>query len=321
MISVVIPFKNAELFLAECLDSVISQDEVEFEVILVNDSSSDNSLEIASKYIATNSNLKLFESPGVGLVDALNFGIQNSRGSYIARLDADDQMVAGRLRIQCAFLNENLDVAVVGSQVSFFDEFGFSSGKISHYPVGRSELSSRITEGCFLAHPSVMFRKSLVEELGGYRSQFRHAEDYDLWLRVSELSSLDNIDVPLTMYRQHPNQISVRKRNEQELSTRAAQLSQMIRKGNIKGFQDSPETYEDLPAWVDDVEVEIKKIRPIKYFFESRSKRAMFIWSKAAAQSSFLRRLAYLILSFWLSPKMTLINLKFFVFSRVGIRK
>ena len=317
MISVLIPFQNSYDFLIDCLDSVIAQTEVELEIILVNDSSTDNSLELLQHYNFNIPNVRVFDSPGYGLVDALNFGISKTTYEYIARLDSDDKMVKGRLKLQYDFLNANPQVGVVGTQLNYMNQEGKLLGKVSHYPCEANEISKRIEQGCFLAHPSVMFRKSLIETLGGYRKEFIHAEDYDLWLRVSEKAQLMNIDLALTNYRQHPNQISIKKRNQQELSTRAAQLSHMIRIGKIKRPKDVPSLHEALHIWVNDLEIEQRRSRPIDFLIETNKSKAMIFWTNAALQLSLFQKIKFIILAFIFSPIITIVNLKYFIQKRV----
>lgn len=316
MISVVIPVKNAKDFIVESVESVLKQRGVKFEIILIDDGSTDGSLTILKDLQNKNANVHVLNSPGQGLVDALNYGILNAKGDYVARLDADDKMAADRLVIQSNYLNENVTVAVVGSQLSFLNSDGNTVTGFSRYPCDSNLLAKKIVEGCFLAHPSVMFRKSLIQNLGGYRKQFTHAEDYDLWLRVSQYFDLANIDLPLTYYRQHPNQVSVRKRHEQEIATRAAQLSHLIRIGKINLESDMPISHESLNNWVDFVEVKlISKKRFSGKIFLNKSKASIY-WTNASLEKEGLQKFRLVFLAFLCSPFYIMNNLRFFVISR-----
>jgi glycosyltransferase involved in cell wall biosynthesis len=317
MISVVIPFKNAQDFIIEALESVLCQTGVYFEIIMINDGSTDNSVKLVSSYKTGRSKLSILNSPNMGLVGALNFGISQAKGKYIARLDSDDTMLENRLKIQSNFLDSHPEVGVVGTQFTYMDALGNSLNKSSHYPVTKQELLIRIKDSCCIAHPTVMFRKSLVQGLGGYRSQFIHAEDYDLWLRVSEQVDLMNIDLPLTSYRMHPNQVSVIKRKEQELATKAAQISHLVRIGKINGIKDTPKTSDDLKSWVDNAERILKRNDFFYFFSMVRKNKSRIYWARAGNKKSIFPKTIYIFYSFISSPSTALKNIKNSVLTRL----
>jgi glycosyltransferase involved in cell wall biosynthesis len=149
---------------------------------------------------------------GIGIVSALNTGISNSSGIYIARLDADDCMSSDRLKIQVDFLKSNPHIGVVGSQVTYINEVGDKIAE-SRYLNGYVFDSPNSFKNCSIAHPSVMIRRDVLEKVGGYTSLLIYrgvdfAEDFFLWLRISKISLLFNLQDPLTYYRQHENQVS-----------------------------------------------------------------------------------------------------------------
>jgi glycosyltransferase involved in cell wall biosynthesis len=151
--------------------------------------------------------MTIVESKNPGLVAALNRGLAVAQGSFIARLDADDLMLSSRLQRQFDYLNSNDDVVVLGSEVIEIDQFGKSIG-LRKYPTSKESMKIALQKQCTIAHPSTMFRRNNVLEIGGYRTFFEHAEDYDLWLRLIHYGGVVSLDFPLTMYRIHPEQIS-----------------------------------------------------------------------------------------------------------------
>jgi glycosyltransferase involved in cell wall biosynthesis len=158
-------------------------------------------------------------SPGNGLVDALNYGIEISDSGLIARMDSDDVMKPMRLLFQKNFLNQNEQVGLIGGAIELISQEGrLESVKI--YPTGPIKLKKLMNEGCFIAHPSVMYRKEVFYMAGRYRSLYPHAEDYDLWMRMMNFSDITNLDSILISYRQHPGQVSTEAREIQEESTK-----------------------------------------------------------------------------------------------------
>ena len=205
-ISVVIPFKNAEKYLAESIESVINQKcNFSFEVIVVDDNSTDTSLNIAESFAG--SVVLTHKSNGVGISDALNLGVQQSKSDLIARHDADDIMQQGRLQSQFDFMLANPDHVLLGGQISYIGEIGEFETP-NYYPSTSDELESWLAKGCYLAHPTVVFRKDKFEEVGGYKRGNDGAEDYDLWLRLSEVGKIANLEIVLTQYRKHNQQVT-----------------------------------------------------------------------------------------------------------------
>lgn len=206
IISVVIPFKNAEKFLKDSIESVVDQEcNFPFEIIAIDDNSTDNSLTIAKTF--SSSGISVFKSDGHGISDALNTGVRLSKGHLIARHDADDIMVEGRLQSQFDFMTLNEDHVVLGGQISFIGE-NLDTQPPNFYPTSSVELESWLARGCFLAHPTVMFRKSDFLAVGGYKKKNDGAEDYDLWLRLSRVGRIANLESVVTRYRRHENQVT-----------------------------------------------------------------------------------------------------------------
>jgi GT2 family glycosyltransferase len=246
-VSVVLPVWNGERYLQESVDSILAQDFRDFELIIVDDGSTDATGEIIGRY-AGDPRVRVHRQENRGLVAALNVGLELSKADLIARLDADDIARSDRLSLQLAYLHENPDVMAVGSAIELMDAEGRGLG-IRHYPVGKGMATRGLLDGCTLAHPAVMMRKAAVLKVGAYRECFRHAEDYDLWLRLMELGQVDNLPEALIRYRMHAQSITKRHSARQNFAAKAALLLYRRRlAGDRAGDRlgAKPITYHDL---------------------------------------------------------------------------
>lgn len=246
-VSVVIPVWNGERYLREAIESVLSQDLGSFELVVVDDGSTDGTSAILKEY-ANDSRVRVHRQANQGLVAALNAGIQLARSGYIARLDADDISMPGRLTAQLRHLESHPEVLAIGGAIELIDAEGHKIGR-RNYPVGRHEATSGMLKGCTLAHPAVMMRKDAVLKVGGYRACFQHAEDYDLWLRFIERGPVDNLAEVMIKYRIHPEGVTQRHRLGQSISTTTALIAHKRRvSGRPDPFGDrlSPPAFEEI---------------------------------------------------------------------------
>ena len=202
------PVYNAEKYLNESIESILNQTFTDFEFLIFNDGSTDNTEKIISSY---NDERIIFSNKqiNVGYAKHLVNGIKISVGRYIARIDADDISLPTRLEKQVKFLDNNQDIAVVGSHATHID----SNGKLICHrklPVNlNSNLLYIILGKNPLIHPGTMFRKKIVESIGGYREDYMPSEDIDLWLRLYQNGYVsENIAEYLTKVRIHQLQIS-----------------------------------------------------------------------------------------------------------------
>lgn len=143
----------------------------------------------------------------LNLPDVLNAGLALCTAPLVARIDADDVPRSDRLEMQTAFLNAHPDVALVASPVALIDEAGVRTGRIVG-PSRADELMRGLRWKCVIQHPSVMFRREVVAQIGGYATGARHVEDYELWLRLAAVAKVDTINTPLTDYRVHAGQVT-----------------------------------------------------------------------------------------------------------------
>jgi glycosyltransferase involved in cell wall biosynthesis len=207
------PCYNAAATLDEALDSLICQTLSDFEIIAVEDGSTDATLEVLLSRAAQEPRLRVVCQPHAGIIAALNTGLEACRGEYIARMDSDDFSHPERLARQAAFLQTQPEIAVVGCRVEGFPAEQVRQG----YRIYIDWLNSLLSEADIrreifiespFAHPSVMFRKSAILEAGGYQ-EHGWAEDYDLWLRLyvcgEHFAKLDEV---LLGWREHPDRLT-----------------------------------------------------------------------------------------------------------------
>lgn len=189
-VTVLMPARNAAITLPAAMRSILCQSFRGFEVVAVDDGSDDETLSVLRSFAAEDRRVRVVSIEKSGIVGALNAGLSESRGEYIARMDADDLAGRDRLRLQAAFLDAHPRTVAVGSRVRIFPR-GVVRPGMAHYERWLNSVvtPSDITRDMFiespLAHPSVMFRRREVESLGGYRDM-GWPEDYDLWLRMAE---------------------------------------------------------------------------------------------------------------------------------------
>jgi glycosyltransferase involved in cell wall biosynthesis len=228
--SFLIPVRDGSEFVAAAVESALAQTDRDLEVVVVDDGSSDNTVTQVEGVQERDGRVRLLPlMRGSGLVDALNFGLENVTGVFVARLDADDVAVPDRVEKQLRFLAAHPDVAVVGSAVELIGRDGATVGRIDQPPDPRG-VDARLLQGNVLAHSAVMMRRVCIEAAGGYRATFAHAEDYDLWLRIAERHGLANIQEPLTRYRVHADQVSAMHIEAQAIAALAARTVARIRR-------------------------------------------------------------------------------------------
>ena len=226
VVSVVLPVRNGLPYLPEAVDSILRQSYRNLELIVVDDGSTDYGRNWLATRARDDDRLRLTSNPGRGLVAALNYGIAQASGTYIARMDADDIALPERFALQVSFLERRPEIAVLGAQATHIDENGDSLGYSTSYPTEPSALSRSLAEkGCTLLHPTAMARRTAVLEAGGYRHVTETAEDYDLWLRLDERFSLANLPETLLRYRRHSKQVSTGVNWRQRLARDMALLS------------------------------------------------------------------------------------------------
>lgn len=214
LVSVLMPVYNAAPYLAESIESILNQSYDNFEFIIVDDGSTDNSKQVIKSYAAKDARIKLFERSNAGVVDALNFGLSHCRGQYIARMDADDISMKERLSFQVQFLNQNPDVGIVGSWVKLFG----ARNEVWHHRQHDAHIKAlMLFKTCGFSHSSVLIKKEIYSEFS-YSNSAKHVEDMELFLRIRLNSSWKFANLPkiLINYRVHTDQVSTKFKSIQE---------------------------------------------------------------------------------------------------------
>jgi hypothetical protein len=223
--SVLLPVYNAGAALREAIQSILAQDEPEFEFLIIEDCSTDESAGIIRWFAQKDTRIRpIFHQRNAGLAATLNEGLREARGEFVARMDQDDLALPNRLTTQIRFLRTRPQVAVAGSFVYHMGRRP-EWDRLIRLPVEHAEIAETLPKHNPLYHPSVMLRRSAMLELGGYRPEFRNAEDYDLWLRASRVYDLANIPVPLLRYRFSASGMTLGKKWQQALYARMALVS------------------------------------------------------------------------------------------------
>lgn len=221
MISVVLPVFNAGSYVGKSIESILNQSYSQFELIVINDGSSDESEEVILELAEKDSRIRYYSQENKGLVYTLNHAVSLSRFNFIARMDADDIACLDRFDSQLNYLLDNNSVGVVGGHIQLIDE-NDNLGRTIYFPTSTLESRDYSLISVPVAHPASMFRKSIFHAAGQYRSEFKHAEDYDLWLRMLKHCEIANVDKVLLNYRVHAQSVSSLNSREQKASTLGA---------------------------------------------------------------------------------------------------
>ena len=205
-ISVLMPVYNGALYIKEAIDSVLSQTFTNFELVIVNDCSKDSSLEIIKSY--DDSRIVVIDNEiNKGLISTLNIGLKYCRGKYTARLDQDDIALPERFEKQYKYMENNIDIDVVGSFTECIDSKG-KSIKITRNPTEPISIKYEFLFNNVMFHSSIFFRTDTIIKKGGYSEEFIHAEDYEMYSRPKKELKCANIPEVLFKYRIHSDSIT-----------------------------------------------------------------------------------------------------------------
>jgi len=197
-VSVVMSVYNGEEYLKDSISSILSQDFTDFDFIIINDGSTDNSLEVIKSF--NDQRIKLISRENRGLIYSLNEAISCSDSEYIARMDADDISLPNRLSRQIEVL-KNLEIDLLGSWAIKINEKNEEIGTMSYPPASHKEIKIFFIKHNPFIHSSVMIRRSVLNSVGLYNQKYKHAEDYELWGRVLCKFKGSNIQENLIKYR------------------------------------------------------------------------------------------------------------------------
>lgn len=235
-ITVLLPVYNGEQFIAEAVNSILKQTYTNFELLIMDDGSTDQTPKILKELARYDSRIRLHRSKNRGLIATLNKGLTLSFTELIARMDADDCALPERLALQKAYMDAHPQIAVCGTGIKMYE-----SGRVV-IPRYGAPFDVLCLFGSPMAHPTVMYRRSVILKMGGYAEHMLAAEDYDLWCRLASAGyGIDNLPQPLLRYREHPQLTRIQYRRQSSRTTHAIWERQL----NALGF--SP-LYPNLDA-------------------------------------------------------------------------
>ena len=214
MISVIMSVYNADKYLRESIESILNQTFTNFEFIIINDASTDNSLKIIEEYKKKDKRIILISNENnAGLASSLNLGIKQSKYDFIARMDADDISEPERLEKQLGFLLDNKHIDILGTFASIIDEDGEITAK-QKMPLSHYEIVKMLVKLNPIIHPTIIFRKMALNRINFYNPKFSQnaPEDYELWFRAVK-SGLIFYNLPEYLIRYRINNSHLSRKN------------------------------------------------------------------------------------------------------------
>lgn len=255
-LSVLMPVRDGARWLGEAVGSVLAQNFRDFELIVIDDGSTDATPSLLADFVAKDPRIVVIRQAPSGVVGALNAGLAAARAPLIARLDADDVAEPQRFQEQIDAMRRDPMLVLLGSWARDIDADGRVTG-MRRPEIDPDELERRLETGNPMIHPSVMFRTAAARAVGGYRAPFAAAEDFDLWLRLVVHGRIANLPRELIRYRVHHDSITAKLPLQQMFATRLALRSSELRHDGAsdpltdhgKPFSvhsDSPSAYGDI---------------------------------------------------------------------------
>jgi glycosyltransferase involved in cell wall biosynthesis len=229
LVSVLMPIKGDCPYLSYAVQSVRLQSLTDWELVICKDQIDKASGAYLREMSVLDPRIRLVDTFGLALPAALNRGLEECKGEFIARFDADDVMLPGRLRNQMTFLQNGSDYVACGGQIVIIDEGNKLSPEAPFYNLKNRTLKSKLDFKCPFPHPGAMIRTRALREIGGYSPNYKFAEDYELWLRLSHLGKFANLKSSVIAYRNYTSQTSARFRAETRLSMAVALVREFNR--------------------------------------------------------------------------------------------
>lgn len=224
-VTVLIPCNNIE-YLRECLTSIEKQEYSNLKVLVVLNGPASNLMkQLQDDFSSMSPPVEFLSTPLNGIVNALNFGLANCHSELIARIDADDLMPPSRIISQVSEFQKDSELVCVGGQLEYLNTFGLT--RHPGYPQKHNEICHALHRYSSLAHPGVMYRKSALIKIGNYIDEYPVIEDWNLWVRLSEIGKIVNLPTTTVLYRIHANQITDTKSTTQHQSIIAFSFSRL----------------------------------------------------------------------------------------------
>jgi glycosyltransferase involved in cell wall biosynthesis len=206
-VTVLMPAYNAGKYIAEAIRSVLEQEYTDFELLIVEDGSTDDTRGVIRSF--SDDRIRVLEQENKGISAALNAGLAEARGVYIARFDADDSCLPQRLGRQTAFLDENPEYVLTGSEVEYMAEDGEHLFNYRCVAYSHEQIVKAMEQICPFIHSSVMFRKEVVLAAGGYPPDAHTFEDYLLWVKLRGAGKFHNLPEILIRVRYNPASVTI----------------------------------------------------------------------------------------------------------------
>lgn len=204
-LTVLLPVYNGEKYVADAVESILNQSYSEFELLIIDDGSTDDSYKIISAY--SDPRIRILKNEeNRGLIYSLNRGIKEAKGKFVARLDADDYALPVRLELQMSFMNENPEVALCST--GFIVDNGTSKREVT-YKSRHNEIKFDFLNQCHICHGSAVWNNDLLKKNNlFFNPEFSHAEDFDLFARIMEMFPVHNLPEKLSVIRKHSENVS-----------------------------------------------------------------------------------------------------------------
>ncbi|MCA1469234.1 glycosyltransferase [Bradyrhizobium sp. IC3195] len=251
-VSIVMAAYNASRYLRESVDSILAQTFRDFEFVIIDDGSTDDSAAIIASY--ADQRVRLISHAHAGLVASLNRAVSEARAPLIARMDADDRALPNRLARQVAFLDNNPEIDILctdvfiiaaeGKRVGQQVQLGVNNGLVRDGLLHRRRMKPII-------HPSVMMRRQVIDSLGGYR-EFRYAEDHDFWLRAVDRFNFARLNEKLLEYRIHDSGLSRTKLADHMTSSVMSEVEYLVKCATGQSLFASSSCFEETASFVRD---------------------------------------------------------------------
>ena len=229
IVSVIIPVFNAEAFVASAIESVLAQTFTHYELILIDDGSTDETPQILKKYAIFDPRIVILKQQNAGQSVARNAGMVSAKADLVAFLDADDLATPQRLELQVDFFKAHPGLELLGGAMEEIDSQGRSFGIRYVPPRGDAAIRAALPNYCPFITSSVMARKTELLKVGGFRAQFRTSQDYDLWLRLMPYIKFENLPDILVKYRVYPSSVSRYRILDHALTPSVAQAAARLR--------------------------------------------------------------------------------------------
>lgn len=237
-VSVIMPVFNSEEFVAEAIESILSQTFKAFEFIIIDDASTDTSWQIIKKYASEDKRIRAYRnSRNLKTTKTLNRGLRLSKGKYVVRMDADDWSYPERIAKQVEYMNKHLEVGVSGGAVKICNK-NLKTINTRLYPLTDGDIRKKIFRYCPFAHPATIWRTKVVKGVGGYNENIPLTQDYELYFRIGRTSNFGNLDEVILNLRTHGSSSSLRKGKVQERYVIYSRIKGCIEYGYEMNFAD-----------------------------------------------------------------------------------